>query len=210
MTDRTVVLRGSLALALIPAILIAAAVPNWPQAAGPNGNWRIEGVEAPTKWSVARDQNIVWRSTLPNGGQSGIAVWGDRIFLTVFDAYKDGDPKFSGSILGLCLDAKAGKILWKVKLEGPVKSPMMYAYSDSTSPSPITDGKYVWFFNSSGEIGCFDFAGHEVWRHKYTPWGEPYPFSNLRRKIGGLNYRHVLIMSCVFLKCKMANMVFLR
>ena len=27
-----------------------------------------------------------------------------------------------------------------VKLEGSVKSPMMYAYSDSTSPTPATDG----------------------------------------------------------------------
>jgi hypothetical protein len=106
---------------------------------------------------------------MPNGGQSGIAVWGNRIFLTTFDEYKGGEPKFSGAILGLCVDAKNLKILWKVKLEGPLKSPMMYAYSDSTSPSPVTDGKYIWFFNSSDEIGCFDFQGHEIWRHKYTP-----------------------------------------
>ena len=35
----------------------------------------------------------------------GIAVWGDRLFLTTFDVYRDGDPKFSGTILGHCLDA---------------------------------------------------------------------------------------------------------
>lgn len=176
--------RGLLALLLLPALVSAASVPNWPQAAGPNGNWRIDGVPAaPIHWSVALNQNIIWRSPMPNGGQSGIAVWGDRIFLTTFDEYKTGDPKFSGTILGLCVSAKDGRILWKVKLEGPVKSPMMYAYSDSTSPSPITDGQYVWFFNSSGEIGCFDFEGREIWRHKYTPWGEPYPFNKQHEPI---------------------------
>ena len=34
---------------------------------------------------------------------------------------------------------------------------MMYAYSDSTSWTPVTDGKHVWFFNCSGEMGCWDF-----------------------------------------------------
>jgi PQQ-like domain len=120
---------------------------------------------------------------MPNGGQSGIAVWGNRLFLTTFDLYRDGDPKFSGSILGHCLDARTGKILWSVKLEGPVKSPMMYAYSDSTTPTPVTDGKHVWFFNASGEMGAWDFEGREIWRRKYVPWGEPYPFNKQHEPI---------------------------
>jgi outer membrane protein assembly factor BamB len=156
---------------------------NWPQAAGPEGTWRVRGPAPPAEWSAALERNIVWRSPLPNGGQSGIAVWGDRLFLTTFDVYRDGDPKFSGAILGHCLDARTGKLLWSVKLEGPVKSPMMYAYSDSTSPTPVTDGRYVWFFNASGEMGAWDFDGHEIWRRKYTPWGEPYPFNKQHEPI---------------------------
>ena len=160
-------------LLLLPSLCFGA----WPQAAGPDGSWSIHGPEAPLAWSVSRDQNILWRAPLPNGGQSGIAVWGDRLFLTTFDRYKEGDPKFSGDILGHCLDAKNGKILWSVKLHGPTPSPMLYAYSDSTSPTPMTDGKQVWFINNSGEMGCWDYAGNEVWRRSYTPWGEPYPFN---------------------------------
>jgi outer membrane protein assembly factor BamB len=128
------------------------------------------------KWSVTRDENIVWRTPLPNGGQSGIAVWGDRLFLTTFDTLKAGE-KMSGSILGLCVDAKTGKILWSVKLKGPTLSPVLYAYSDSTSPTPVTDGRHVWFTNNSGEMGCWDFEGKEVWRRSYEPWGAPYPFN---------------------------------
>jgi hypothetical protein len=112
------------------------AYQGWPQAAGPNSTWQVYGPAATNSWSVSRNQHILWRTTLPNGGQSGIAVWHDRIFLTTFDTYKDGDSKFSGDILGHCVDAKTGKILWSVKLHGPTPSPMLYSYSDATSPSP--------------------------------------------------------------------------
>jgi len=155
----------------------------WPQAAGPDGTWQIHGPAATDSWSVSRNQHVLWRTTLPNGGQSGIAVWRDRIFLTTFDIYKEGDPKFSGDILGHCIDAKTGKILWSVKLHGPTPSPMLYSYSDATSPSPVTDGKYVWFTNNSGEMGCWDYNGKEVWRRQYKPWGPPYPFNKQHEPI---------------------------
>ncbi|MCU1260299.1 MAG: hypothetical protein JWO80_3184, partial [Bryobacterales bacterium] len=174
-------LRNLLVYAAIAASLVAG---NWPQAAGPEGTWRLpSATSAPVSWSVALDKNIVWRTPMPNGGQSGVAVWGDRLFLTTFPEYKAGDPKFSAVIMGHCVDAKTGKILWSVRLEGSVKSPMMYAYSDSTSPSPATDGKHVWFTNNSGEMACFDFKGKEIWRRKFQPWGEPYPFNKQHEPI---------------------------
>jgi PQQ-like domain len=168
--------------ALFCTVIITSAVlgGNWPQAGGPEGNWRVNTKDAPDKWSVTLNQNIVWKTTLPNVGQSGIATWGDRLFLTTF---AEGEEKRSGKILGLCVDAKTGKILWQVSLEGPTKSPMMYAYSDSTSPTPVTDGKVVIFTNGSGEMGAFDFAGKEVWRRKFEPWGEPYPFNKQHEPI---------------------------
>ncbi len=166
-----------LSLTVTVCLLVAPIFAEWPQAAGPDGNWQIHGPDAAVQWSVARDQNILWRTALPNGGQSGIAVWGDRLFLTTFDVFKAGDSLFSSTILGHCLDARTGKLLWSVKLHGPTESPMLYAYSDSTSPTPVTDGKHVWFTNNSGEMGCWDFAGKEVWRRSFTPWGKPYPFN---------------------------------
>lgn len=168
----------------LPIVLNAA---NWPQAGGPDGTWQVTGAAPPTKWSVVRNENIAWRAPLPNAGQSGIAVWGDRLFLTTF---ADGEKGFSGKITGLAIDARSGKTLWSVALEGVEKSPMMYAYSDSTTPTPITDGKHVWFFNASGEIGCWDWRGREVWRRKFTPWGKPFPFNKQYEPIlsGGLIY----------------------
>jgi outer membrane protein assembly factor BamB len=164
-----------LALALLLlAIELGASADNWPQAAGPNLDWRYDRGSAPTTWSVSLNRNIAWRSTMPNGGQGGIIAWGNRLFLTTFEEYKEGDPKFSATILGHCLDARTGKILWSVKLTGENPSPLMYAYSDSTSWTPVTDGRHVWFFNSSGEMGCWDFAGKEIWRRKFRAPGEPF------------------------------------
>jgi hypothetical protein len=168
--------------ALFTTSLFSAALfsANWPQAGGPEGTWRIKGNDAPTSWSVTLDRNILWKTTLPNAGQSGIAVWGDRLFLTTF---AEGEKKTSGTILGHCVDAKTGKILWSARLDGPTKSPMMYAYSDSTSPTPVTDGKLVVFTDGSGEMAAFDFNGKELWRRSYQPWGEPYPFNKQHEPI---------------------------
>jgi hypothetical protein len=168
------------ALFYLAVLCVTLSGANWPQAGGPNGTWRDNVKDAPTAWSVTLNQNIVWKTTLPNAGQSGIVAWGDRLFLTTF---AEGEAKTSGKILGLCVDAKTGKILWAVKLEGPTRSPIMYAYSDSTSPTPVTDGKLVIFTNGSGEMGAFDFSGKEVWRRKYQPWGEPYPFNKQHEPI---------------------------
>ena len=169
----------NLRLPYLPLILFPCFA-QWPQAAGPNGNWQTTGKPAVTEWSVARNQNILWKTNLPNAGQSGIAVGKDKLFVTTFT---EGEKGFSAKISGHAIDRKTGAILWSVNLEGVTKSPMAYSYSDSTSPSPITDGKYVWFTNSSGEMGCWTVEGKEVWRHKWTPWGEPYPFNKQHEPI---------------------------
>ena len=102
----------------LPAVLGAAV--NWPQAAGPDGTWSVPDAKPPVQWSVARNQNILWRTPLPNGGQSGIAVWGDRLFLTTFEPYKPGQPKFSTVILGHAdgcakRERSCGLCGWKVR-----------------------------------------------------------------------------------------------
>jgi hypothetical protein len=55
---------------------------NWQQAAGPDGTWRVNVADAPTTWSVAANQNILWKAPLPSEGQGGIAVWGDSLLST--------------------------------------------------------------------------------------------------------------------------------
>ena len=143
---------------------------NWPQAAGPNGSWTAAGPNVPLRWSVSNDQNIVWRTPLPEVGQGGIAVWGDRVFLTTMKPLAaDAKKKAGRDVVGYCLDGVTGKILWSVDLPGAVDCNYAYGFSDPTTPSPITDGLHVWFYNSAGAVGCWDFSGRQVWLRQWHP-----------------------------------------
>lgn len=153
---------------------------NWPQGSGPNGNWKVDGKNPPTSWSVSTGENVAWRTPLPESGQGSVIAWENRLFVTSNVPWKESsksedNQKRKGpmgtDIVGYCLDAKSGKILWQVTLKGTRLKLYGGPFSDSTAPSPITDGKYVWFFNVSGMIGCYDFDGNEIWTHSWTPRG---------------------------------------
>lgn len=155
----------------------------WPQAAGPNHNFTVETDESvPTSWSVEKEENILWRTALPETGQSGIAVWEDRIFFTTMkplteaEAAEDNARKGSTIVL-YCFDANTGQQRWSKELSGDPEAVSIYAYgfSSSTSPTPITDGKHVWFCNASGQMGCWTVDGEEVWTRRWTPTlGRPF------------------------------------
>ena len=57
---------------------------HWPMFSGPNGSGQISGdFSAPTSWSVRQNDKVLWQTELPAGGQSGLSVWGDNVFLTI-------------------------------------------------------------------------------------------------------------------------------
>nr|WP_299389267.1 PQQ-binding-like beta-propeller repeat protein [Allomuricauda sp.] len=146
---------------------------NWPQPAGPNGDWTLTTKdEVPTQFSVTTGENILWKAALPEGGQSGITVWGNKLFLTVMKPIhklEEGKPIKGSDVLALCIDAKDGQILWQRELKGSALSDYMYGFSDSSTPGPVTDGEHVWFYNASGNLSCFDFDGKLVWERTWNP-----------------------------------------
>ena len=156
--------------------LLASSLPveggenQWPQAGGPNGSWAVDASDAPIKWSGARNEGIVWRTALPEEGQSGIAVWGDRIFLTTLKP-EEGKRPAGRDVVAYCIDARDGKILWTAPLPGSASSVPAYFFSDASSPTPVTDGQHVWFFNACGSMGCYDFDGKKIWLREWKPTG---------------------------------------
>jgi outer membrane protein assembly factor BamB len=65
-------------------VLVKGSTNQWPMSGGPDGSWKVQtNLKVPTEWSVRNGKNIKWRKTLEAGGQSGIAVWGDKIFFTI-------------------------------------------------------------------------------------------------------------------------------
>jgi outer membrane protein assembly factor BamB len=162
---------------------LTSAAPQWPQAAGPNHDFTVKtDDDVPTTWSVQREENILWRTPLPETGQSGIAIWEDMIFLTTMKPLPEGEvsdkQKRDGTdIVMFCFDANTGKQRWSKELLGDPTAPSIYGYgfSSSSSPTPITDGKHVWFYNASGRMGCWTVDGEEVWTRRWTPTlGRPF------------------------------------
>ena len=142
---------------------------NWPGAAGPNGNYQIDG-QAPIKWSAVRNENIKWRTSMSEAGQSAVTVWGDYLFTTVHKPIKSVDEKKAvKDIVALCLDANTGEILWQKDMSGAVGIELASGFSDGTVFAPLCDGEKVWFFNRCGQMACFDMGGNEVWKRSFTP-----------------------------------------
>lgn len=148
---------------------------NWPELRGPNGNFQLKtNVPIAREWSVMENKNILWKVSLPETGHSGIAIWGDKLFLTCFRNLTEQDHiKVGGKFgtwvsetQGYCFDAKTGKLLWSCDLPGKRPNQVNGVFTDSTTPTPVTDGLHVWFFNAGGYMACHTMNGEKVWgRH---------------------------------------------
>jgi outer membrane protein assembly factor BamB len=144
----------SLLVAMVVLLSLAGATPaeNWPQWRGPGGDGVSKETNLPTEWSSTK--NVAWKLKLPGMGGSTPAVWGERIFLT------SGDGP---DLVLLCISTE-GKELWKRQLGTGDRKVQRGPEGNNASPSPSTDGKYVYAFVGTGDCACFDFDGKEIWK----------------------------------------------
>ena len=144
---------------------------DWPSFGGPAGDFNINTPKPfPVTWSASESKNIKWRVPLPETGQSGLSIAGDKIFLTVYESLPEGETlKTAANIEGHCYSKTTGKLLWKCSLPGSKKMKPTCPYGDSTTGTPVTDGKHVWFYNASGSMGCWTIDGKKVWLKEWTP-----------------------------------------
>ncbi len=169
MNSRFSLLTASLILAGLMVPRSSVGVDSWNQPAGPNHNWQVEG-EAPTEWSVIRNENIRWRTLLPEAGMSSVAVSGDLVFTTThMPIEKLEDKEWVTDIIGFCLKADTGEILWQVTLPGNAGISLAGGFTDGTVFGPIAEDDKVWFFNRCGSMGCYDFDGNEIWFREWKP-----------------------------------------
>ena len=142
---------------------------NWPQASGSKLNYQTKG-KATLKWSVSKGENIKWKVTLPEGGQSTPVIWGDKLFLTM-NKPVEKDNTINDSILAMCFNKNNGTLIWQKELKGHWAMRMNAVFSDATVCSPLTDGKTVLFTSPTGIMVAFDFEGNEKWRFKWEEGG---------------------------------------
>jgi len=164
-------LRFLFPLLLFTTLSLAA---DWPQSSGPSGNFEVSEA-APTKWSVALDENIAWKLTLPETGQNTPVIAGDKLFFSTMKPV-EADSELGKDIVAWCCDAQSGEVLWQREIPGKYPLRLSGCFSDSTSPPATCDGERVVFINASGAITCFDLAGEKLWSQPFLTAGRTLPF----------------------------------
>lgn len=134
---------------------------NWPQWRGPQQDGSSPETGLPQIKEGPND--TLWTATLPGAGTSTPIVWDSYVFITAAD-------KASKTVQAIALNADNGQILWKVNLGANRTIENVY---DMTAPSPVTDGKHVWFMAGSGDLAAFTMDGKPVWqRNLAKEYGE--------------------------------------
>jgi outer membrane protein assembly factor BamB len=126
---------------------------NWPSWRGPQGNGHSSESPLIDKWSAK--ENVLWRTPLPERGNSSAVIWGDAVFIT-----QSMEKEHRRTLM--CFSAVDGKLLWQ--------SGVPYEENDSShetnpfcSSSPVTDGERVYCWFGSAGVHCFDFTGKKLW-----------------------------------------------
>lgn len=142
-----------------PAVLVPAPAPPPPppQAGRGRGRGRGEVAQAAAPLPNCADfktRNIAWRLPLPAYSGSTPIIWGNVIFLNVATANGSGELEL------WAVDRTKPAVLWKRPLAG---GNHIERKQNMSSPSPVTDGRWVWIMTGVGVLKAFDFAGNEQW-----------------------------------------------
>lgn len=141
-------------LLLIIAMLLPAcrsSAGDWPHWRGPYLNGSSNEKNLPSKWN--KTENIAWTASLPGHGSATPIIANGRVFVSSTD-------RNNSDLLALCFDVSTGRELWRKKLgESRRKVPR----NNPATPSPVTDGKNVYFMYGSGDLASVDYEGNIIW-----------------------------------------------
>jgi len=152
---------------------------DWSQWRGPDFNGSTTATNLPTEFG--KDKNVLWTATLPGSSNATPIVFGDRVFTTSIDE--------SRKMTVACLDRKDGRILWQKEVGVAQIRPK--GENDVAAPSPVTDGKTVFFLFGTGDLLATDIDGNQLWAR------------NLQREIGEWNVNWIYGSSPTLYKGKL-------
>jgi outer membrane protein assembly factor BamB len=144
---------------------VFAVAENWPTWRGPSCTGAANETHLPLHWST--NENVLWRTLLPERGNSTPIVWGKQVFVTqAIEAEKRRAL--------LCFDRATGRLLWQ---QGVIveSAESTHETNPQCSSSPVTDGERVVAWFGSAGLFCYDLQGSELWRRELGPqkhiWG---------------------------------------
>ena len=141
-------------------VLCCAAWGQWDRFRGPNGTGVSDGAGLPAEFGAGK--NLIWRAELPPGHSSPV-IGGGHIYLTAVEH----DRLFT-----LCLEPGTGRTLWKREVPRPRRE-KLHSLNNPASPTPVTDGEFVYAFFPDFGLLSYTRDGKERWK---LPLG---PFTNV-------------------------------
>ena len=156
-------IRVSATFVMLLTTATASQAENWPCWRGPTGMGYCDEKDLPLHWDGKTKENLLWKAPLGGIGNSSPIVWGERVFVTVSQrqSNKEQDDKIIPQHWAVCFQAADGKELWKTPVPA---GHFPRGYGIYAVPTPVTDGKHVFCWFSSGVMACLDFDGKIVWR----------------------------------------------
>jgi len=131
---------------------------NWPYFRGPASSGISAYTNIPDDFNGISGEGVLWKAKVPLPGHNSPVVWGDRIFLS------GGDPN---QFQVYCFDALSGELLWTgdvARAPKPGEEPLEVMEDTGFAAATVaTDGRRVYAIFATGDIGCFDFAGRNIW-----------------------------------------------
>lgn len=147
---------------LLPSSVLAG---DWPQWRGPAGNGSAAETNLPESCDPATAK---WSTPLAGASHATPIIVGDRLFLTAVDRPTKG-------VLALCLNPADGTVRWQRRLGDDIKAPQ----NNGATPSPVSDGRTVWFLLGNGALVALDMAGKPLWERQLAA-----DYGNLCTKFG--------------------------
>ena len=139
---------------------------DWPCWRGPDGLGVSLETNLPIEWD--RDKNIAWRTEIPGRGASSPIVVGDRVYITT-------QTEELGLHL-LSLDRATGHVVWDREIgRGKLHANGLH---NMATPTPVSNGEFVWAMFGTGDLACLDRSGTVSWhRNLVKEYGE-YKFNH--------------------------------
>ncbi|MGC4042403.1 MAG: PQQ-binding-like beta-propeller repeat protein [Armatimonas sp.] len=134
---------------------------DWMHWRGPRYNGSTDEKKLPVSFSPTK--GVAWVTSLPGPSAATPIVCKDAVFTTAADFDKQ-------QLLAICLDRKTGKERWRSavgsghKPGGDGTPVQLDERGHYAQPSPVTDGKRVFFFYGNGDLVSFDFTGRKIWQ----------------------------------------------
>ncbi len=139
---------------------------NWPHWRGPFFNGSCDEKNLPAKWSLT--DNVSWVVDLPGAGSATPVIANGKVYISSTDKNCD-------DLLALCFDADKGDELWRKKI---AESGRNAPRNNLAAPSPVTNGRHVFFIFGSGDVAGLDNNGNILWSR------------NLEKKYGNISQKY--------------------